>query len=229
MTMGIFTRFRDIISSNINAMLDKAENPEKLIKLIIREMEDTLIELKAACAGVIADGKKIQRQMDQADERAAQWQTRATLAVTKGRDDLAREALVEKRHAAQRSVNLKKDLDEHNALIGQYKDDIRLLQDKLDAARDKQRMLVQRHARASTKLRAQEEIRRMESTDTILRFEELENRIERMEIEADLGSFSRKSNLENEFESLCIDDELEKELSDLKSSLEKEEIKTSSS
>jgi len=225
MTMGIFTRFRDIISSNINAMLDKAENPEKLIKLIIREMEDTLIELKAACAGVIASGKNIQRQMNQADERVAQWQTRATLAVTKGRDDLAREALLEKRHAAQRSANLEKDLDEHNALIGQYQDDIRLLQDKLDAARDKQRMLVQRHARASSKLRAQEEIRRMESTDTILRFEEIENRIERMEIEADLGSFSRKSNLENEFEALCIDAELEKELSDLKSSVEKKETK----
>jgi len=225
--MGIFTRFRDIISSNINAMLDKAENPEKLIKLIIREMEDTLIELKAACAGVIAGGKKIQRQMTQADERAAQWQTRATLAVSKGRDDLAREALLEKRHAAQRSAGLKKDLDEHNVLIEQYQDDIRLLQDKLDAARDKQRLLVHRHARASSKLRAQEEIRRIESTDTILRFEELENRIERMEVEADLSHFTRKSNLETKFEALRVNDELEKELSDLKSSLEKTEIKAS--
>jgi phage shock protein A len=227
MTMGIFTRFRDIISSNINAMLDKAENPEKLIKLIIREMEDTLIEIKAACAGVIASARSIQRQADQADESAAKWQARATLAVTRGRDDLAREALLEKRHAVQVRDSLKKELDEHNALIGQYKDDIRQLQGKLDGAREKQRMLVQRHARASSKLRAQAGIQRMESTETISRFEELENRIERMEIEADLGRFTRKSNLESEFESLCVDDELEKELAHLKSSLEKKEVETS--
>lgn len=224
--MGIFTRFRDIISSNINAMLDKAENPEKLIKLIIREMEDTLIELKAACAGVIVGAKKLQRQMNQTEEQIEQWQVRATLAVSKGRDDLAREALLEKRHAVERNVGLKKDLDEHNALIEQYQDDIHILQEKLDAARNKQRMLVQRHARASSKLRAQEEIRRIESTDTILKFEELENRIERMEVEADISRFTRKSNLEKEFEALHIDEELERELSDLKISLEKKETKT---
>jgi phage shock protein A len=222
--MGIFTRFRDIISSNINAMLDKAENPEKLIKLIIREMEDTLIELKAACAGVIVSRKKIQRQVNQADERAAQWQTRATLALSKGRDDLAREALLEKRHATQRSASLTNDREEHDALIGQYQDDIRLLQEKLDAARDKQRMLIQRHARASNKLRAQDEIRRLESTDTLLRFEELENRIERMEVEADMGCFVRKSNLESEFEALCVDEELERELADLKKTVEKKPV-----
>jgi phage shock protein A len=222
--MGIFTRFRDIISSNINAMLDKAENPEKLIKLIIREMEDTLIELKAACAGVIVSRKKIQRQVDQADERAAQWQTRATLALSKGRDDLAREALLEKRQATQRSASLTNDREEHDALIGQYQDDIRLLQEKLDAARDKQRMLIQRHARASSKLRAQDEIRRLESTDTLLRFEELENRIERMEVEADMGCFVRKSNLESEFEALCVDEELERELADLKKTVEKKPV-----
>ena len=223
--MGIFTRFRDIISSNINAMLDKAEDPEKLIKLIIREMEDTLIEIKASCAGVIASARNIQRQVDQAEERATKWQARATLAVTKGRDDLAREALLEKRHAIQTGADLKKELNEHHALIGQYKEDIRLLQDKLDGAREKQRMLVQRHARASSKLRAQAGIRRLESADTISRFEELENRIERMEVEADLGRFARKSNLENEFESLYVDDELEKELSHLKSSIEKTEAR----
>jgi phage shock protein A len=227
--MGIFTRFRDIISSNINAMLDKAENPEKLIKLIIREMEDTLIEIKAACAGVIAHTRSIQRQADQADENVAKWQARATLAVARGRDDLAREALLEKRHAVQLGADLKKDLDEHNELIRQYKDDIHQLQEKLDGARNKQRMLVQRHARASSKLRAQAGVRRMESADTISRFEDLENRIERMEVEADLGRFTRRSSLESEFESLYVDEALEKELSHLKSSLKKKEIETPSS
>ena len=94
--MGIFTRFRDIVSSNINAMLDKAEDPEKLIKLMIREMEDTLVEIKTACAGVMASGKKIQRQLDGHRSRQSYWGGKAELAVEKGRDDLAREALMEK-------------------------------------------------------------------------------------------------------------------------------------
>lgn len=221
--MGIFTRFRDIINSNISAMLDKAENPEKLIKLIIREMEDTMIELKAACAGVMASCKSIQRQKDQAELQVARWQDRAMLEVNKGRDDLAREALLEKRRAVERSAELTQELDEHSALVAQYQDDIHQLQDKLDAARNKQRMLVQRHARASSKLKAQSQIRRIESTDAILRFDELENRIDRMEAEADMGLFIRKSNLESEFESLRIDDELEKELAELKSALEQKE------
>lgn len=219
--MGIFTRFRDIISSNINAMLDKAENPEKLIKLIIREMEDTLVELKAACAGVMASCKSIQRQKDQADMQVTRWQERATLAVRKGRDDLAREALLQKRQAITKSADLTKDLNDQNALVSQYQDDIRKLQDKLDAARDKQRLLVQRHARAKSKLKAQDEIRRLESTEALLKFDALENRIDRMEAEADFGLSTRRSNLESEFDSLLVDDELEQELEALKSALEK--------
>ena len=95
--MGIFTRFTDIISSNINAMLDKAEDPEKMIKLMIREMEDTLVELKASCASVIAESKKMQRRLDEINARKSLWEDRVSLAVEKGRDDLAREALVEKK------------------------------------------------------------------------------------------------------------------------------------
>ena len=95
--MGIFTRFRDIVSSNINAMLDSAEDPDKMIKLMIREMEDTLIEIKSSCAGVIASRKKLERKYDELVERRDLWAERAGLAVNKGRDDLAREALMEKR------------------------------------------------------------------------------------------------------------------------------------
>src|SRR5512134_1131336 len=104
--MGIFTRFRDIVSSNINAMLDRAEDPEKLIRLMIREMEDTLVELKAACAGVIAETKNIERQHDQSQSRSRLWGERAQLAVNKSRDDLAREALVEQRRYRQRMESL---------------------------------------------------------------------------------------------------------------------------
>jgi len=93
--MGIFTRFKDIINSNLNAMLDKAEDPEKLIKLMIHEIEDTLVELKASCAGVMANRRKIQRQLEAIQSRAEYWNKNAELAVRKSRDDLAREALIE--------------------------------------------------------------------------------------------------------------------------------------
>ena len=217
--MGIFTRFRDIISSNLNSMLDKAEDPEKLIKLIIREMEDTLVELKASCAGVMANCKKIQRQTQEAEDMAKQWEDRAALAVKKGRDDLGREALIERRRYQERADSLNKELEDHNGLIDHYQEDIRQLEDKLRTAREKQRVLVQRQIRARGRIRAQEEIRRMESADAIVKFEQLENRIERMEAEADLINFARKSHLEAEFDNLRVDEDIEKDLETLKSSL----------
>ena len=215
--MGIFTRFRDIISSNINAMLDRAEDPEKLLKLMIREMEDTLIEIKASCAGVMAERKKAQRQLDDIEAREKFWEDKAELAVNKGRDDLAREALIEKRRHTQRKEGIERETADLNALIEQYQDDIRQLEEKLKAARDKQRMLVQRHIHAKQKIQAQQDIRRMESTEVLVKFDELENRIERMESEADLVNYGKKGTLEEEFETLAADDDIEKELQALKS------------
>jgi phage shock protein A len=225
--MGIFTRFRDIVSSNINAMLDKAEDPEKLIRLMIREMEDTLIELKASCAEVMANRKKTERQLDNAQSREEEWKAKAELAVVKGRDDLAREALLEKRRLGESADALERELTESNALVEQYQDDIRQLEDKLGSAREKQRILVQRHIHANKKKRAQEEIRRIEGTEAVIKFEELENRIERMEAEADLVNFGRKPGLESEFDDLVVDEEIERELANLKSSVVKEDDKTS--
>jgi phage shock protein A len=219
--MGIFTRFRDIISSNINAMLDKAEDPEKLIRLMIREMEDTLIEIKASCAEVMANRKKLERQLHEVRSRERNWQDKAELGVNKGRDDLAREALVEKRGYSNRADALDRELIECGALVEQYQDDIRQLEEKLESAREKQRTLVQRHIHANRKKRAQEEIRRMESSEAIFKFEELENRIERMEAEADMVNFGRKPKLEEDFDTLLVDEEIEKELRNLKSSLTK--------
>jgi phage shock protein A len=214
--MGIFTRFRDIVSSNINAMLDRAEEPEKLIRLMIREMEDTLVELKAACAGVMAETKKIKRQRDEADDRARFWTDKAQLAATKGRDDLAREALVEKRRYRQRADSFEQELSDHQGLVEQYQNDIRQLEDKLKTARDKQRVLVHRHVHAERKRRAQEDIRRIDSAEAVFRFDELESRIERMEAEADLVNFGRKGPLEEELETLTVDEEIERELLALK-------------
>jgi phage shock protein A len=220
--MGIFTRFRDIINSNINAMLDKAEDPEKLIKLMIQEMEDTLVEIKASCAGVMANRKKAERQLDQIQSRAKYWENNAELAVNKGRDDLAREALVEKRRFTGMENPLEKQLMEHNSLIEQYQEDIRQLEERLRTAREKRQGLAQRHLRAKSKKRTQEEIRRMDSSETILKFEQLENRIERMEAEGDLVNFGNGPELEEEFKNLLVDEEIEKELQGLKSSLQKE-------
>jgi phage shock protein A len=215
--MGIFTRFRDIISSNINAMLDKAEDPEKLIKLMIREMEDTLVEIKTACAGVMASGKKTRRQADNHKVQAQYWVEKAELAVSKGRDDLAREALIEKRKFTRRAETLNQDLVEQDLLIEQYQADIRQLEDKLKSARDKQRMLVQRQVHAKKKIQAQQEMRRIDSSETMMKFDELENRIDRMEAEADLVNFGKKTSLEDELERLSVDEDIENELNALKS------------
>jgi phage shock protein A len=215
--MGIFTRFRDIVSSNINSMLDKAEDPEKLIKLMIHEIEDTLVELKAACAGAMAGRKKVERRLQQARARASHWEERARLAVDKARDDLAREALKEKRRFTDMCETLDQQHQEHADIVGHYQDDIRQLEDKLVNAREKQRSLVQRHIRARRKIESEQEIRRIDSFETIAKFDDLENRIERMEAEADLVNTGRQPSLETEFIDLATDTDIEKELAALKS------------
>ena len=214
--MGIFTRFRDIIGSNINSMLDRAEDPEKLIRLMILEMEDTLIELKVACAGVMAESNRVRHQLQTSEKRIHYWEDRARLAVTRGKDDLAREALLEKRRFTQRSELLADEISRHQFLMGQYREDIRQLEEKLKSAHDKERQLVQRHIHATHKRRAQEEIRRIDHSDTIIKFEELEHRIDHKEAEAGLVNFGHKPNLEDELERLEMDVEIENELRGLK-------------
>ena len=214
--MGIFTRFRDIVSSNMNAMLDQAEDPEKMIKLMIREMEDTLVELKVSCAGVIAGRKKVERRLDEVVARERLWAERASLAVRHGKDDLAREALVEKRRFAEMAEALRQEIADHGGLIEQYQSDMLELEDKLAGAKEKRNLLVQRHRRASGKKRAQEEIRRMDSSESMARFEKLESRIEQMEAEADLVNFGRKPTVDDQFVDLGRDEEIEKELEKIK-------------
>jgi len=214
--MGIFTRVRDIISSNINAMLDKAEDPEKLVKMMIREMEDTLVEVKASCAGAMATKKRIEREIDEVRARAEEWAGKADLAVSKGRDDLAREALLEKRRFLERVDTLESEIDHCESLVDQYQADISQLEDKLASARERQRVLVQRHIHARQKQRAQYDIRKADTSDAMQKFDNFEERIEQMEAEAELVNFGRKPSLEDEFSQLTRDEALEKELSELK-------------
>jgi phage shock protein A len=214
--MGIFTRFRDIINSNINAMLDRAEDPEKLIRLMIREMEDTLIELKSGCAGVMASRKKAERRLAELKDRIQYWGERAGMAVDRGRDDLAREALTEKKRLANELAPLERELEDHAELVAQYQDDIRQLEEKLAGTREKQRMLVQRHVRARRKRQAQEDIRRADSLETMARFDRMESRIERMEAEAEMVNYGRPPTLEEAFDKLMAEDDIESELAALK-------------
>ena len=136
----------------------------------------------------------------------------------KFRDDLAREALLEKRRFSRKAELLEKELADLTGLVEQYQDDIRQLEDKLGKAREKQRVLVQRHIYAAKKRRAQEDIRRIDTSDAVFKFEELENRIERMEAEAEMVNYGGKSALDGEFAALMADEEIEKELKSLKSS-----------
>ena len=158
----------------------------------------------------------LETQQQAIDRRIKYWDDNAKLAVDKGREDLAREALIEKRRYMQRAESLSHETVEHQALLDQYQDDIRQLEDKLKSAREKERLLIQRHIHASRKLRAQNDIRRMDNTDTIIKFEALEHRIDRMEAEADLVNIAPRPNLTDELERLALDEEIEKELHSLK-------------
>ncbi len=214
--MGIFTRVRDIISSELNTMLEKAEDPEKLVKLMIREMEDTLVEIKASCAGAMATKKKIQRDSSEVKERSEAWAEKAQLAIDKGREDLAREALIEKRRYADRTEGLDEELEQCDGLVAQYQTDIQQLEEKIASAREKQRLLVQRHVRASRKMRTERNVRRLDSSDAMARFDTFEERIERMETDAELVNFGRKPSLDEEFRRLEDDEDIEAELDALK-------------
>jgi len=216
LTMGIFTRVRDIISSNISAMLEKAEDPEKLVRLMIREMEDTLVEIKASCAQAIATKKKVQRQLEEVVDRAKQWGEKAALAVAKGREDLAREALLEKRRYAQRQDSLSTESTQFDEMVERYQQEIEQLEEKLSGARDKQRVLIQRHARAQGRKKAQQQIRKVDSSDALVRFEKFESRIDRMEADGDLVNYGRKSSLADELATLETDEEIERELEAIK-------------
>ena len=224
--MGVFTRFRDIVGSNINVMLDKAEDPEKMLKLMVRDMEDILVEIKSDCAGVMAAGKRTERELDDAQSRAGLWEERAAFAVKKGRDDLARDALVEKRRYTEKVEVLQREHRDHQDLVAQYQDDIVQLEHKLDTARERQRLFVQLQIHAQYQKQAQEEIRRIDNSEAIYKFEEFENRIERMEAEAEMVNYGIGGTIEQELDAMIVDEDIESELDHIKSSLSKDSQQT---
>ncbi len=214
--MGVFTRFKDIISSNLNSMLDRAEDPEKMIRLMIQEMEETLVELKAGCAGLMADRKRISRERDEMLSRIEIWEGRAKLAVDKGREDLAREALLEKHRLVDMVSGLENEQNRFDALIDQSREDLDQLEEKLESARERQRSLVKRHIRAGERVRARNDIGRSQSNNVMMRFDRFEARVERLEAEAELAGPSKNRSLEDEFSLLEGGDQIDAELEALK-------------
>lgn len=215
--MGVFSRFKDIVSSNMNALLDRAEDPEKLIRLMVREMEETLVELKSSCAKSMADRKNLDREYDAIDADLRRWNDRAEMAVERGRDDLAREALQERNAFQHREETLKEEMDYLDTAIMQTREDITRLEEKLAGAREKQRLLVQRHVRASERTRTGRTLTKVESSDVMLRFDKFENHIEQLEAEAELSAPSPQlRGAEGEFAQMEKEDSIEAELARMK-------------
>jgi phage shock protein A len=217
--MGIFSRFSDIVNSNINAILDKAEDPEKLVRLMIQEMEDTLVEVRSAAARSIADKKELARKLKFLTKEGLAWQDKAELAISKGRDDLAKAALAE-RAKVNTSVEA---LDQQTSAVTEgltkLNTDIARLEEKLADAKARQKAIIARHQTASHRLQVRTKIHNPKVDDAFVRFESFERRMEDLEgrVEAyDLGS---RKDLHNEFVTLESEEVVEKELADLKAKM----------
>jgi phage shock protein A len=214
--MGIFSRFKDIVTANFNHMLDRAEDPEKMIRLMIREMEETLVEIKSSCAASMADRKRVARELDMLRQKETTWQQRAQLAMEKGREELAREALVEKKRLSAMLGELENELAQGDAIVEQAQEDITLLEEKLVTAKEKQRSLVKRHTRAKQRQQARRDVRKLHDNETFLRFHRYEQRIERMEAQADMEGPHAGNGMEDEFRRIEADEDVEMELQALK-------------
>ncbi len=223
--MGVFSRLGDIVNSNINAMLDKAEDPEKMIRLMIQEMEDTLVDLKSSCASKMATRAELLRDRDSLSSKVGRWGERAVLAVERKRDDLAKEALLEKKQCVKQLEFTGKDLEQYEKLIGECKDNIAQLEKKLEEVSLKYKMLAQRSIHAYEKKRARSLMSNAGGTQAMMRFDEVETRIERMEAEAELNGRASESNLDREFSKLESENIIRDELAELKKSVNKKTAK----
>ncbi|MDV7102970.1 phage shock protein PspA [Vibrio sp. TH_r3] len=215
--MGIFSRFADIINSNVGALLDKAEDPEKMIRLILQEMEDTLVEVRTNSAKSIADKKELSRRVNSMELHIEEWQAKATLALTKNREDLARAALIEK----QKLQDLVKNLHTEQTLVEETIDkltgEISKLESKINETRAKQQALIIRRETAGNRRDVQKHLHTSRTNEAFSKFEQYERKIDQLEAEADTFEMSGKAkSLDQEFAELQANDEIEKELEKLK-------------
>ena len=221
--MGVFSRFMDIINSNINSLLDHAEDPEKMAKLMINEMEDTIIEIKTNCAAAIGAENTAKRKAVEVEELMERWQKRAELAISKGQDDLAREALLEKKRLAAELVKLQAESDRYEMQVRKYKEDLDKLEEKLEGARAKFRAMREKAAReAEAKRNASGQYSysyngNNRNEDPMDRFNRMEEQINRMHERRNAqGPADTGKDTEAKFRDLEEQDEIERELENLK-------------
>ncbi|MGB5628726.1 MAG: phage shock protein PspA [Woeseiaceae bacterium] len=214
--MGIFTRFSDIVNSNINAILDKAEDPEKIVRLMIQEMEDTLVEVRSAAARSIADKKDLNRKIESLDRERNDWDEKAELAIRKGREDLAKAALVEKSRVASAVELLKEDYVAVDDGLAKLNEDIARLESKLEDAKTRQKALLARHKTASSRLAARKKIHDYKIDDAMVRFEAYTRRIDDVEGRVEAYDLGLPKDLNHEFASLEAEESVNRELDALK-------------
>jgi phage shock protein A len=218
--MGIFSRLTDIVNSNITALLDKAEDPAKMIRLIVQEMEDTLVEVRSDAARLIADRKEIRRRLGRLADAQAEWQKRAELALTKDREDLARAALVEKAKIAELAQTLENDDEDLKERMGHLDGDIARLQTKLAEAKVKQASLMARAQSTNARLAIREQLYDGRVDNAVARFDFIEKKLDEMDgrVEAfDLGKGAKT--LADEIADLEAQTEIEDELAKLKAGM----------
>ncbi|GIU10513.1 MULTISPECIES: phage shock protein PspA [unclassified Shewanella] len=224
--MGIFSRFADIINSNISALLDKAEDPEKMVRLIIQEMEDTLVEVRSTSAKVLAEKKEIIRRIAKVQEQVQDWESKAELALSKNREDLAKAALVEKQKANDLAQNLAAELVVVEEHILRLKDEVNLLQEKLADAKARQKTIIMRKQTASSRLEVKKQLDSSKIDNAMSKFEQYERRVESLESQVDSYDLGNKKSLNDEFAALEAEDSVSAELEALKAKMKESKTKT---
>ena len=217
--MGVFSRISDIVGANINAALDRAEDPEKMIKQMIHEMEDTLIEARSSAARLIADRKGIDRRVKRLESAEADWQSKAELAVSKGREDLARAALAERAALSKDRNALGEELTVLDEDLDRFDSDIAKLEQRLNETRAKQKALVARHTTARQRLDIKRKADDRRIDEAFVRFEQMEKRLDRVQGEIESQDLGKKPDLAEEIEKLSTDGEIEAELEAIRQKL----------
>ena len=214
--MGIFSRLGDIIAANMNDILDRAEDPAKMIRLIIMEMEETLVEVRASAARTIADQKEARRTLKRLDAAQQSWAEKAELALSKGREDLAKAALVEKQKLAQMATQIEHDMLLMDEALAKHEEDIQKLEAKLREARARQKTILNRLETLENRARMRRMISSPRIDEAFQRFEMLERRVDLAEGRVESYDLGRARTLEEEFAELKANDEVEAELAALK-------------
>ena len=217
--MGIFSRLADIVNSNINAILDRAEDPEKIIRLIIQEMEDTLVEVRSSAVRTIAEKKEIERRVATLEREQEEWQRRAELAVTKGREDLAKGALLAKARVAEALVTLQHQRQQIEDALAQQNEDIGKLQAKLADAKLREKAIAARQKTAVNRIKLRTRLYDERITDAFARFEHVERALDEMEGKVEAFDLGRKKTQADELAGLEAENGVEEELRALKERL----------